>query len=96
MLFQVHLWTGLAVGLYIVAICVSGSVLVYRNELYRAFSPEPLVVNRAGAGPSGKALSDAARRTYPGYEVANLRHVDNQASSRFPDSSIRLQARIQK
>ena len=38
-LFQIHLWTGLALGLYIVAICVSGSVLVYRNELYRAFSP---------------------------------------------------------
>lgn len=38
-LFQVHLWLGLAVGLYVVAICLSGSVLVYRNELYTYFSP---------------------------------------------------------
>jgi uncharacterized iron-regulated membrane protein len=80
-LFQIHLWTGLALGLYIVAICVSGSVLVYRNELYRALSPEPVVVNRTGAGLSDQALSDAARRAYPGYEVATLRRgqVDNQA-----------------
>ncbi|HEV8317307.1 MAG TPA: PepSY-associated TM helix domain-containing protein [Vicinamibacterales bacterium] len=38
-IFQIHLWTGIVIGLYIIAICVSGSVLVYRNELYRAFSP---------------------------------------------------------
>jgi hypothetical protein len=38
-LFQIHLWTGILIGLYIVVICLSGSVLVYRNELYRAFSP---------------------------------------------------------
>jgi uncharacterized iron-regulated membrane protein len=38
-IFQVHLWTGLALGLYIAALCLSGSVLVYRNELYTAFAP---------------------------------------------------------
>ncbi len=32
-LFQVHLWTGLAVGLYAVAISVSGSILVYAPQL---------------------------------------------------------------
>lgn len=39
-LFQVHLWTGIGLGLYIVLISVTGGVLVYRNELYRAFEPE--------------------------------------------------------
>ena len=38
-LFQVHLWTGIAIGLYVVVICLSGSVLVYRNDLYSAFAP---------------------------------------------------------
>jgi uncharacterized iron-regulated membrane protein len=37
-LFQVHLWTGLAIGLYVLAICISGSVIVFRRELGRAFS----------------------------------------------------------
>ncbi len=32
-LFQVHLWTGLAVGLYALAISVSGSILVYAPQL---------------------------------------------------------------
>jgi uncharacterized iron-regulated membrane protein len=34
--FQVHLWNGISLGLYIVFISVTGSVLVYRNELYAA------------------------------------------------------------
>lgn len=34
-LVQVHLWTGLGVGLYILMISLTGSVLVYRNELFR-------------------------------------------------------------
>jgi uncharacterized iron-regulated membrane protein len=37
--FQVHLWSGIGVGLYILMISVTGSVLVYRNELFRA-SPQ--------------------------------------------------------
>ena len=39
--FQVHLWAGIGLGLYIVFISVTGSVLVYRNELYAAALPEP-------------------------------------------------------
>ena len=34
--FQVHLWSGIAIGLYILMISVTGSVLVYRNELFSA------------------------------------------------------------
>ncbi|TDI21260.1 MAG: PepSY domain-containing protein, partial [Acidobacteria bacterium] len=32
-LFQIHLWTALGIGLYLVVISVTGSVLVYRSEL---------------------------------------------------------------
>ena len=38
--FQVHLWSGIALGLYIFFISLTGSVLVYRNELYVAATPE--------------------------------------------------------
>ena len=34
-LFQVHLWAGVALSLYVLLISVTGSVLVYRNELFR-------------------------------------------------------------
>jgi uncharacterized iron-regulated membrane protein len=40
-IFQVHLWSGIAIGLYILMISVTGSVVVYRNELYRAAAPQP-------------------------------------------------------
>src|SRR6185503_17821732 len=31
--FQIHLWSGIGVGLYVLMISVTGSVLVYRNEM---------------------------------------------------------------
>ena len=72
-IFQVHLWTGVGLGLYIVVISATGSVLVYRNELYRYFSPEPVVVDGAGASLGDDALDRAARQAYPGFEVADVR-----------------------
>lgn len=39
-LLQVHLWSGIGLGLYICFISVTGSVLVYRNELYVATTPD--------------------------------------------------------
>ena len=39
-IFQVHLWTGVALALYVVVLSLTGSVLVYRIELDRlAASP---------------------------------------------------------
>ena len=68
-LFQVHLWTGLGVGLYIVVISVTGSVLVYRSELRRTFNPEPRMVAASGARMSEEALVEATRPDYPDHAV---------------------------
>ncbi len=35
-IFQVHLWSGIGVGLYVLMVSVTGSIAVYRNELFRA------------------------------------------------------------
>ena len=35
-MFQVHLWAGMILGLYIVVVCVSGSAVVFRIDLYDA------------------------------------------------------------
>jgi uncharacterized iron-regulated membrane protein len=32
--FQLHLWSGLLLGLYVVVVCASGSALVFRNDIY--------------------------------------------------------------
>jgi uncharacterized iron-regulated membrane protein len=76
-LFQVHLWSGITLGLYVFIISVTGSVLVYRNELYRAATPEPIVSRSALPRLSDEALKAVAVRAYPEYRVVNVeRAVD--------------------
>ena len=41
--FQVHLWVGAGAAAYILLVSISGSVIVYRNELSKTFSIEWLV-----------------------------------------------------
>jgi uncharacterized iron-regulated membrane protein len=70
--FQIHLWSGIAVGLYILMISVTGSVLVYWNELYRAVTPEPIVTKGSGPRLTDNQLATAAQRLYPGYRVVKI------------------------
>jgi uncharacterized iron-regulated membrane protein len=32
--FQLHLWSGLLLGLYVVVVCATGSAMVFRNDIY--------------------------------------------------------------
>ncbi|MGE3841653.1 MAG: PepSY-associated TM helix domain-containing protein [Vicinamibacterales bacterium] len=41
-ILQLHLWTGLFLALYLAVMCLSGSVLVFRNDLHEIFPPAPL------------------------------------------------------
>jgi len=76
-LFQVHLWSAIAVGLYIFLISVTGSVLVYRNELYRAATPEPIISKGSGPRLTDDQLTRAVARLYPGYRVVGLGRARN-------------------
>ena len=71
-IFQIHLWTGIGVGLYILVISVTGSILVYSGDLYRWATPPPLVIVPAGSPLSDEQLKEAARRAYPGYQVTRI------------------------
>jgi uncharacterized iron-regulated membrane protein len=70
-IFQVHLWTGIAMGLYVVAVSVSGSALFFRSALNEA-TPGRKVV--AGSGPllTKAELIEAAKRAYPDYTPGNV------------------------
>ena len=61
-IFQVHLWSGVGLGIYIFVISLTGSVLVYRNELYITFAPQPVIVEGSGAALSADALERPPRR----------------------------------
>jgi uncharacterized iron-regulated membrane protein len=71
--FQVHLWVGLGIGLYIVAISVSGSALVYLPEVTKNDSRRIVTVRASGPRMSLDELAEHAQRVYPAYEVDNLR-----------------------
>jgi NADH-quinone oxidoreductase subunit K len=73
-LFQVHVWTGLVVGLYAIFIGVTGSVLVFRSTLQQRTYPALFASRRAGAplapeagAHRGRPGRGPAMRITPGY-----------------------------
>lgn len=70
--FQIHLWTGLIVALYVLVMSITGTVLIYRRELSKAFSTQPHVTVGAGPRLSTDELKQAALRAHPGYEVSRV------------------------
>jgi uncharacterized iron-regulated membrane protein len=71
-IFQVHLWAGIGVGLYILVISVTGSILVHSSDLYRWATPPPLTIVPTGSPLSDDQLKEAARRAYPGHHVTRI------------------------
>ena len=71
-MFQIHLWSGIGIGIYVVLISISGSVLVFRNELFNLFTAKPVVVEARGARLTEDQLRDKAVQTYPGYDVSQF------------------------
>ena len=72
--FQIHLWTGIGVGLYIVVASLSGSAVVFRRELMRVLVNRPAVSAHDATTHrlTEDELSDAARRAFPGYTVTKV------------------------
>jgi len=68
-LFQVHLWTGVGTGIYILLISISGSVLVFRIELHKKFARGPVMVAGSGTPLTQDELKAAAQRAFPDYQV---------------------------
>ncbi len=70
--FQIHLWTGILLGIYVVLISVSGSAIVFRNELYKSLWPGPKIVPISGPRLSHEALKAAVHRAWPKYSVSYI------------------------
>jgi uncharacterized iron-regulated membrane protein len=73
-LFQIHLWTGVAIGIYIVLISITGSAVVFRRDLLQS---------KLGNIPAKDVAADATRlsdaelreavlRQYPGYTITKI------------------------
>jgi uncharacterized iron-regulated membrane protein len=71
-MFQIHLWVGIVLCLYMLVIGVTGSILVFEAELEHAAYPR---LWRASAGGTGKpssdfpAVIDKVEKTWPDYQM---------------------------
>ena len=80
--FQIHLWLGLALGLYVVLLSVTGSAIVFRREMDRAFRPVAPAIDRTARVRSEWELSADARRAYPGFTVESVGIVQRGSAFR--------------
>jgi uncharacterized iron-regulated membrane protein len=71
-LFQIHLWTGIGVGLYVLLMSLSGTVLIYRRQLAKTFSHEQRIAQGPGAPMTVDELKQVAKRYYREYEVTRV------------------------
>ena len=59
-LFQIHLWTGIVAGLYVIVISLTGSAIVLRREIETRLQKH-IVVSSAGRARLGRDKSSNAR-----------------------------------
>jgi uncharacterized iron-regulated membrane protein len=82
-IFQLHLWSGIGIGLYVLLVSVTGSIVVYRNELYDAATPKPIKLAVSGPQLDDEDFRTAIKRLYPGYTISVIsrsRKVDEPAA----------------
>src|SRR5262245_52429068 len=76
-IFQIHLWTGIATGIYVLLISISGSAIVFRNDIYAATDSPVIIVEGTGERMTTDQISKAAERAYPGYQVIQVFEYDD-------------------
>jgi uncharacterized iron-regulated membrane protein len=67
--FQVHLWIGLSLGLYIVMLSLTGSFLVFRREMDEAFRTQVPAYDKDATVLTTEQITGHARSLYPDYEI---------------------------
>lgn len=80
--FQIHLWAGIAVGLYVAAISISGSALVYGPQLARKLRRTVVV---AHAGYTRMTVDDVQRRAHRAYKAYEVLSVTEPPLPDQPD-----------
>jgi len=66
------LWIGVGLGLYVFAICLTGSAIVLRREMDKTFCPRIIMVPPAGTPLTDAELEERARASYRGFELRRV------------------------
>jgi uncharacterized iron-regulated membrane protein len=70
--FQIHLWTGVLLSLYVVMIALTGSILVFRIELTKALLPKTLAPYAADRTAPIAMVLERFRTAYPEAKLDNI------------------------
>ena len=72
-LFQIHLWTGVTVCLYVAVVSISGGALVFRRELSLKQLHRKVALDSPGRPRlSTEKLEESVQRAYPGDEILTV------------------------
>jgi len=72
-MFQVHLWTGVGIGLYAAIIGLTGSALVFRTEIESALAPQ---IFRPGPVTTPLPLDTVLEHALQGHEKQSVMGID--------------------
>lgn len=71
---RIHLYLGLVSGLFLVVVCLTGTLLVFEDELTHAFNPERYTVAAATTPPLSLAqLTEAVRAARPQAKINGIK-----------------------
>jgi uncharacterized iron-regulated membrane protein len=70
-IFQVHLWTGVLVGLYVFVVCITGAALVFRIDMQRALHPD-LFTPSPGTHADAATILERVRDAFPNDRVSGI------------------------
>ena len=93
--FQIHLWTGIRVGLYVLLISITGSAIVFRNEIFEA-AGKPKLVTVSGQRLPPEEIKQIVHRLYPGYAITFLweAKLPNQATEVWMENNGKQRQRL--
>ena len=81
-LFQIHLWAGIAIGLYLVVVCVTGSALVFRIHLQRAAFPH-LFTAMPGEPADAATILDWVSKAFPNDRISGIEAPTRELPTTF-------------
>jgi uncharacterized iron-regulated membrane protein len=71
-LFQVHLWIGIAAGLYIAVVSITGAALVFRIDLQRYQHPHLFTPSAEDPPADAAAIMERMRDAFPGGRLSGI------------------------
>ena len=80
--FQIHLWSGISVGIIATVVGISGSAIVYKDSLDKIFTPRLFVTTAGSARLTTDQLLFAVHAAHPGWPISYVSIQENPKTRR--------------